>query len=507
MSNTAFKGFPKYRLDDAREELAKSHARIVRAAAKTGQSTPAAPELNVIAERIESRCGHCRATMDGFAVDGQRCSNCRHTVLWTSVVVVDLELIAERPMLAGWDFLAVVEPLEGGNLIRQIPGANVVDGELNAWRTGAISCDHCATTRRRTETFIVRADGSDPAIALGTHRQVGRNCLADFLGGKSAASIVSALGWPKLIQGMCDEEGNGGGSRAPQIFNPAVVMAWVAAIVRSCGFVSKGAARDRESVTATADEVLFLLGEFPSNSDLRAEWSAGREKHQPAAEDIATGAAALKWAFELNPTSDYEQNLALVARQPALEAKHIGILASAIAAHARVLGQAVARAAAGLLPSSYQGKVGDKVEIEITVERCSTFETQFGNKHINTMRDAAGNCYVWKTSSVAMKAGEQRFVTGTVKAHTEYKGLKQTELTRCTVFTAEERAKRAEKAPKAKRARKSKAPAAPDWMPERIPVDGSAPACTLHTGLTLRETVETPGAIANLARELESVAG
>ena len=87
-----------------------------------------------------------------------------------AVEVVDIVAIGARPSLAGWDFLACVEPLEGGNLIRQVPCASIAEGELTPWREGAIRCDHCSTSRRRTETFVVRADGSDPAIPAGTYR-------------------------------------------------------------------------------------------------------------------------------------------------------------------------------------------------------------------------------------------------------------------------------------------------------------------------------------------------
>jgi hypothetical protein len=48
--------------------------------------------------------------------------------------------------------------------------------------------------------------------------------------------------------------------------------------------------------------------------------------------------------------------------------------------------------------------------------------------------DEQGNCIVWKaTSNPSMEIGQTYSVKGTVKDHTDYKGTKQTLLTRCSI--------------------------------------------------------------------------
>ena len=84
--------------------------------------------------------------------------------------------------------------------------------------------------------------------------------------------------------------------------------------------------------------------------------------------------------------------------------------------------------------SEYIGNVGDKVELDVTHKRTRYYDTMFGTTWVHTFEDSAGNCLVWKTtSSQDFQDGEKYRVKGTIKAHDEYNGVKQTVLTRCKV--------------------------------------------------------------------------
>lgn len=68
-----------------------------------------------------------------------------------------------------------------------------------------------------------------------------------------------------------------------------------------------------------------------------------------------------------------------------------------------------------------------------------------GVRHIYTLRDENGNCFVWKTSNLIelwnedaeeyteAEVGSKVSMRATVKEHGEYKGTKQTVLTRCKI--------------------------------------------------------------------------
>lgn len=83
--------------------------------------------------------------------------------------------------------------------------------------------------------------------------------------------------------------------------------------------------------------------------------------------------------------------------------------------------------------SEHIGKVGDKVDMEVTHTRTGYYDTQFGTTWVHNFKDAAGNILIWKTSACAGFEKDNLRIKGTIKAHDEYNGIKQTVLTRCKI--------------------------------------------------------------------------
>jgi len=81
--------------------------------------------------------------------------------------------------------------------------------------------------------------------------------------------------------------------------------------------------------------------------------------------------------------------------------------------------------------SEYQGKVGDKVDIIVTVEKAILLDGYYGPSTMHIMRDYDGNCYVWTTSAKSWSPDTEHRIVGTIKELKTYKGTKQTVLTRC----------------------------------------------------------------------------
>lgn len=80
------------------------------------------------------------------------------------------------------------------------------------------------------------------------------------------------------------------------------------------------------------------------------------------------------------------------------------------------------------------GSIKDKVNLNVKLTRRGNFDTQFGTTFVYTFEDAEGHQLIWKTVNwLEQKIGESLTIKGTIKAHSEYKGIKQTELTRCKV--------------------------------------------------------------------------
>lgn len=82
--------------------------------------------------------------------------------------------------------------------------------------------------------------------------------------------------------------------------------------------------------------------------------------------------------------------------------------------------------------SAYQGAIGDRLELTLTVVRNQALENNFGHSNMHIMEDADGNIYVWATSAKNWAVGTEHHIRGTVKNHNTYQNQKQTILTRCS---------------------------------------------------------------------------
>ena len=81
--------------------------------------------------------------------------------------------------------------------------------------------------------------------------------------------------------------------------------------------------------------------------------------------------------------------------------------------------------------SEFQGAIGERLDLFLTVERVIELENNFGHSQMHLMRDDCGNLYVWTTASKSWAAGTEHHIRGTVKDHRTYKNERQTVLNRC----------------------------------------------------------------------------
>lgn len=368
-----------------------------------------------------------------------------------------VEVSGQSPVISGWTFVATLEPLslEDGsveNLVSNLPGE-----KCPVEFRGAIGrCDHCNAARRRKETFVVRSGDE--------YKCVGRQCLKDFLGyhadPHTLASVAETLAsLTTLCESAGDVEGFGGGSGEPTWSIEAFLTLTAAAIAKR-GWLSKGAARDRDDLqNATANIVLDVLTP-PSPTapyEVRAAWKELVAQLTPTEQSKATAEASIQWALDLNPREDedYLANVKLIARHGLVTRKTSGVAASIVPAYLRAVEEEVKRTQrAQLPPSNHVGTVGQREKGPVKV-RCvglTSHTGAFGTTGIHKLVDEAGNDLTWFASEGAewIAQGNEAHISYTVKKHDEFRGRKQTVVTRVTVWTeqgvAAHRAKEAKKA-------------------------------------------------------------
>lgn len=115
-----------------------------------------------------------------------------------------------------------------------------------------------------------------------------------------------------------------------------------------------------------------------------------------------------------------------------LETKPATATATATTAH-----QNVTPTPAAAEKGKHLGVVGQKYSCHATLFRIHEFEGSYGKGYFYNFTDLDGNILVWSTNktkeTLGIDTGSVVYLTGTIKKHSGYKGIKQTEITRCSV--------------------------------------------------------------------------
>lgn len=336
-----------------------------------------------------------------------------------------VEVTGARPRLDGWEFAATFEhDAETGLTILRSNDAFKVAIPVEYRKASAV-CDHCKLARRRNDTFLCYS-------ASEGFKQIGRNCLRDFLGHKDPHAVLAAAeAWIDLSElfgadDLTEDQGweaGGGGSR--EIILPLLEFVERAfAVTREFGFVSRGKVKEDQTgkLQSTANRTLTLI--FPSAHDrLQDWWKKEEQQTTPTAFDAERSQAALEWirGFVGDETaSDYVHNVAVACAGDFMPIRRAGIVASLPAAFLKHLDrQAELIKQRETRPESlFVGTIGERLRnVKLTVEKIIAKEGDFGVTYITKMRDTAGNAFTWFASGTQLEEGKAYLVTGTVKDH------------------------------------------------------------------------------------------
>jgi hypothetical protein len=351
--------------------------------------------------------------------------------------IIEVELVGTTPKFDGWTLAATLEHTPEGNIIRKVPSCPV---DLMRYRDCAPECEHCNLERRRRDTYVVAHDN-------GTVKQVGHNCIHDFLGHKSPqnlAAMAELLFSAGELCGLGEGEGFGGGG-APDVLYARSFMAYCARAIRQYGYVSSKAEREAEESGTHRDstKTVVLSWIFPprdeSNKRKMAERHCldGETWPEASAADIALADKAREYVVEKLGTksdlSEFENNLLICAKLEAIELRTCGIAAYVVEYYRRDTEQAVAKAAVN---NTHFGEVKKRYKaVSLRYLGCNSFDSQFGTCFIHKFENEAGQRLVWKTGTdLGYADGFELKATFTVKEHGEYKGWNQTKISRVVVI-------------------------------------------------------------------------
>jgi hypothetical protein len=334
-------------------------------------------------------------------------------------IVVDTEVTGEAPCYNGWAFLAAVDALEteAGTsfVIRTAPG--VAESGIDRATLEAGRCQHCNTARKnRIYTYLVRN------VETGETTQVGSTCIKDFTGWAGKPFFIDTESLTEELGGFI-----GGFSSAPED-TPETVVAVAWAVSRLYGWVAASAAWEGRQSTRSLVEK-YLYGRSKADRELQDEIAS----EIPAAADMAkTIITALLEGLEGD--GDYVTNLKICLQAAFVSHRHMGIVVSAVAAYEKLIGERVREEAQQKqrAASEFAGSVMEKLTVTGTVATLKPVETTYGTSMLVIVEAGSTVAKMFTTAAWAwdVKQGQEITLAGTVKAHEEYQGVKQTVLAR-----------------------------------------------------------------------------
>jgi len=350
------------------------------------------------------------------------------------IITVD----GEAPKLAGWSFVASVTHTKDGNLINKVP--RVLDTIPERYRTGTPVCDYCQLSRKRIGSFIVRNDKT------GEYQQIGRNCLAKFLGYSNPERVAQYATWlTNLADDIGDQEDKlfSGGSHRNHYRSLEEFLTMVVAVTEEKGWVSKAQAQGTDK-SPSVNEVEYQLSPY-SRKDKNWE----RNRITPTKEHRERALATIQFARSdaLTTDTDYKHNLKISTASDMFHDKASGIVASLINFKDRTREQEILmeqrrqereKQQSEMKKSEYVGVAGERIAIPVRVIRRRVLEGQFGTTYLFRMVAGDGDVLVWFASNDLMEDGKWYNLTGTIKKLETYEDVKQTVVTRCKVGEIEE---------------------------------------------------------------------
>lgn len=341
-------------------------------------------------------------------------------------------VVGEYPVIAGWRIVARILHTDEGNVVMQLQQGEPVPTKFRKTKN---VCEHCGLSRKRIETFVLRSDA-------GQYKQVGTDCLGDFVGSADPAAMLDPyylLMKALLAAEAAQDEGEEGyGEGKGSTIDLEMFLSWVAMAAEQVGWKGRKSA-DVGMGIATVDAAIDLLMRWQ-----KATKEGVRSHPRPDAKHLAKAKAAIAWASAIPEADqdDFTHNLNVIAKLGYVQSNTQGVAAWIVRGYEKSL-----ELASKAEHSAWLGKVGDRMTMDLKLVRTIvTAGYRDGPSYGHVFDDAEGREVIWWTTKKTLtgygrteelEPGSRHVMTCTVKEHTERKGQKQTVVTRCDLAPAD----------------------------------------------------------------------
>lgn len=318
----------------------------------------------------------------------------------------------------GWVSLGMVQRKDG------IVQCYFKDSDLiKQYKDTDFHCDHCHKKVHRNSVVILEHES-------GLRKIVGTSCVKDFTCGLDGNLIASFNDLDSVLAQKNSE-------LKILLQGESLDDMDVSSFCEQNGRPTYNVGR----VVSCAVKLINAYGFEPSSS-MYATWKYILDIYKDTKEIDIEAAKAIDWVKSLSDdsiTSSYLFNLKQIIDADYCTYRHFGLLASLIPTYRKEVSKRLVIECDS--NSNYVGNVGDKLSLTLTYNKSISYESQYGTGYFHFFFDADGNVFKWSTNkgmtirindrTYSLDQGATVKISGTIKGHEEYKGMKQTIITRC----------------------------------------------------------------------------
>jgi hypothetical protein len=342
----------------------------------------------------------------------------------------------ENPCIDGWKLIGTLEQQHSEPVFNNAPDESI---PAQFKTTNGQICNHCNTRRYRKQNFCIQH------IESGEYKIIGRNCLADFLGGSDPKKIAAYMQHHQQFLNAGNEIEDRPCNVGDLTFNLRMVLMQAASVIRHKGWISGGRAKAYNDTIPFDSTAKYMCSScwhmldqlFPPTGEAKKNWVK-----LPIDSDVdgATVDAALAYITGSSNESDYIRNLKIIINDGFCLEKEFGFVTSIIGTYSNhiIKQEKFETDNKEIANSAHVGEIKKRQELTLTLKKVIIIGGMF-ESWLHTFVDSNGNSVKWFSSNPpdAMDEGETYHVKATVKKHDEYNGIKQTLVNRVSIITEE----------------------------------------------------------------------
>lgn len=391
------------------------------------------PTVEKKLKRIEKKC-HKYDNPFTFQIIGEEIeeridkeSQCKS---YYKFIIVEVEGTAK---INNYECIAILEMHESGNIIHRI---NTEIELPERFKTTDNICEHCNSKRERKELYVIYNSDTKE------YKQVGSSCLMLYTNGLDAQYVAA---W---IDGITELEENDGsiGKCGKSYLNVDDILRFSTELINKVGYFNTSSdiptklmisyMMDNRSLKDNVRELNYILRKNHFNVEFEKE-----DFFKPDTENIVS--SIKEYYLSLEDNSEFIHNVQVLLKEGYTDLINIGYLSYLPEGYNKHIQKEVKRAKQQLIEekSEYFGEINKRYKSEnvYSMEVITSYSTMYGETYIYKITLKAGNILIWKSSNwySADDLSRVEKITFTIKAHNEYREVKQTEVSRCKLTMKE----------------------------------------------------------------------